>query len=119
MSSKFVRTSETAYFHFDTPEAKGTVTVTRGAYGVEIMVNDVCMAVVDLCPCVDGGPPQLILDGDWDDQPLAKYGVGPLGRTIVVNKEAEYSQISTPFDIHFDDAYGGGDGRYILPEPTE
>lgn len=91
-----------AEFEFDEAEAKGTVTFERGRYGVNIFVNGIGVGFIDLCPCVEGHPAQIILDGGSDDEPLAKLVIVGSGEyckgdsVLVVNGNAV--QMSGPFE---------------------
>lgn len=75
---------------FDGEEAKGTVLLEAGSYGPTLKVNGRVVGIVDLCPCVDGEPAQIIIDNQRfpDDEPLAKIVLAPDDTVVVVNRDA-------------------------------
>lgn len=59
---------------FDREEAKGEITVKKGAYGAEVHVNGEFIAMVDLCPQQEQTSQLVCYDGDKEEpQVILKY----------------------------------------------
>lgn len=97
-------------------EAKGVIRLVRFAHGANLFIDGIEVGAIDLYPCLDGNPPQLVIDNPITlDDPFAKvvFDADKGGPHVVVNGRVHEEVRDYEHTLAFDDhVYKPDEPRY-------